>query len=117
MIIPKGEWVWYGYPGHLVVAKRCAYHLCTRIGDKLVSTVGAFFPNHHSPMETIGSGDDDYFETFTFECLGEDEYGNPQRGEELASIRYKTSIEAERGHRVTCLLVATEDTNLIAIGR
>lgn len=110
MIIPKSEWVWYGYPGHLIVAKRCAYHLCTRIGNKLVSTVGAFYPNHHSSMETIGSGEDDYFETMVFECPGEDKHGDPQQGEQLSCVRYKTSIEAEKGHRAACILVAIRIT-------
>jgi len=39
-MIPKSEWVWYGFAGHLIVSERCAYYLCTRIGSKLVSTVG-----------------------------------------------------------------------------
>lgn len=36
------SWKWYGYAGHLIVAARCAYHLCTRVGDVLVSTVGDY---------------------------------------------------------------------------
>ena len=100
---PKNEWVWYGFAGHLSVSKRCAYHLCTRIGDRLVSTVGAFFPDRNSPMEPIGVSPDSYYETMVFECHGEDEHGNPARATEVLLVRYYAdSLDAERGHREIC---------------
>ena len=70
-MVPKSEWVWYGYPGHLCVGRRCAYHLSTRIGSYLVSTVGAYYPLGSGKMETIGGGEADYFETMVFHCEGE----------------------------------------------
>lgn len=106
-MIPKSKWVWYGFAGHLVVSRRCAYHLCTRIGDRLVSTVGAYYPGRSDEMETIGSGKDVYFETMVFPCDGEDEHGNPNSGiTPTESARYATSIEAECGHREVCDRIA-----------
>jgi len=108
-MIPKSEWVWYGFPGHFICGKRCVYHLCTRIGNRLVSTVGAYYPNGlDKPPEPVGGGDKDFFKTMVFECGGEDDDGNPNvtdwRG--LNCVRYETSIEAEAGHRKICRNVA-----------
>lgn len=106
--IPKKCWVWYGFPGHLIVGDRCRYHMSTRIGKRLVSTVGAFYPDHRGPMETVGADPDDYYETMVFECAGEDENGNPRIVDwtELAIRRYADSRDAEVGHRKMCERVA-----------
>jgi hypothetical protein len=45
MAIPESEWRWFGCAGHLIVSRDCRFHLCTQIGDFLVSTVGEYFPN------------------------------------------------------------------------
>lgn len=39
------NWVWHGHAGHLCVSNRCYFHLCTDVGNYLVSTVGDFHPN------------------------------------------------------------------------
>lgn len=44
MTIPETEWRWFGNAGHLIVASDCWFHLCTQIGDVLVSTIGEYFP-------------------------------------------------------------------------
>jgi hypothetical protein len=107
-MIPKSEWVWYGFPGHLVVSRRCAYHLCTRIGDRLISTVGAYYPSRDSEMENI-AGPEEFFETMVFRCFGENEDGDPIVDfDDLECTRYKKSIEAERGHRAICDRIAKE---------
>lgn len=100
---PKSDWVWYGYAGHLCVGKRCAYHLCTRVGGFLVSTVGHYLPDGKT-METIGSGADAYFETMVFPCDGEEPSGDPNITslQELECERYAKSLDAERGHRAMC---------------
>ena len=106
-MITKNEWVWYGFAGHLTVSRRCTYHLCTRIGDYLVSTVGAYYPMHSDKMDTIGVGKDDFYETMVFPCDGEDEYGNPNCDlSEIECHRYADSITAERGHRAICERIA-----------
>lgn len=103
--IPTSEWKWYGYAGHLIVASRCAYHLSTRIGGYLVSTVGDFRRDGDvKTRETIGAGDDAFFETFVFKCDGEEASGDPNvvAFSEIDRERYATSIEAERGHYRFC---------------
>jgi hypothetical protein len=45
MTIPESEWRWFGSAGHLIVAIDCRFHLCTQVGDYLVSTVGEYFPD------------------------------------------------------------------------
>lgn len=44
-VIPESEWRWFGHPGHLIVADDCRFHLCTQIGEFLVSTVGEYVPD------------------------------------------------------------------------
>lgn len=44
-MIPKSEWKWYGNPGHFICSAYCRFHLCTEIGDYLVSTVGEYIPD------------------------------------------------------------------------
>ena len=107
-MINESEWVWYGYAGHLCVGRRCAYHLCTRIGNRLVSTVGHYLPKNEDKMEAIGAGSDSNFETMIFAVDGDEESGDPSitSYEELDCRRYATSIDAERGHRQLCLVVA-----------
>ena len=97
------SWMWYGYAGHLIVASRCAYHLCTRVGDKLVSTVGGLLPRHDSTaMERIGAGENDYFETYVFNLTGEDG-GDPIIDySEIDGRRYADSRSAEIGHYEFC---------------
>lgn len=43
--IPSAEWKWFGDAGHLIVGHDCRFHLCTLIGDYLVSTVGKYLPD------------------------------------------------------------------------
>lgn len=44
-MIPRDEWRWFGHVGHLIVGHDCRFHLCTLIGDYLVSTVGEYLPD------------------------------------------------------------------------
>jgi hypothetical protein len=43
--IPKSEWQWFGKPGHFICAYDCRFHMCTKVGDYLVSTVGEYLPD------------------------------------------------------------------------
>lgn len=44
MKVPVSKWKWFGNAGHLIVAQSCRFHLCTHIGDYMVSTVGEYWP-------------------------------------------------------------------------
>lgn len=36
---------WFGSPGHFICSFDCRFHMCTLVGDYLVSTVGQLFPD------------------------------------------------------------------------
>jgi len=99
--LSEAEWKWYGYAGHFIGGQQCAYHLSTRIGAFLVSTVGDYQPNgERGGRMRIGAGDNAFFETYIFRCEGEDENGDPIVSDfsEIDGERYAESIDAERGH-------------------
>ena len=101
----RDGWKWYGYPGHLIVGAKCAYHLATRVGDYFISTVGDYRANGIDlPAETIGAGKDSFYETCVFRCDGDNENGDPNITDwgEIDGERYASSIEAERGHYSYC---------------
>lgn len=47
-MIPQQDWRWFGHPGHFICAQDCRFHLCTLVGDVLVSTVGELLPDSGS---------------------------------------------------------------------
>ena len=47
-MIPREEWEWFGIAGHLIVGSDCQFHLTTRVGSALVSTVGEYLPDEGS---------------------------------------------------------------------
>lgn len=79
--IPESEWKWFGNAGHLIVGHDCRFHMCTMIGDIMVSTVGQYLPaegvceilatSRGKPLE--GRGDArraDWLEKFGYEEIG-----------------------------------------------
>jgi hypothetical protein len=81
VLIPEKDWKWFGNAGHFICAFDCQFHLCTLIGDILVSTVGQYFPD--SDVREIfarsrgvvlnGMGDArraDYMEKIGYEDIG-----------------------------------------------
>lgn len=69
--IPKDKWTWYGTSGHYICAHRCLFHLCTKVGKYLVSTVGEM-PSDPSDTDSslveIGIGRK--YETMVFRWKG-----------------------------------------------
>ena len=105
MPTPKANWKWYGYAGHFIGGSQCAYHLSTRVGKFLISTVGDYRPNgDRSSRTTIGAGKESFFETYVFDFLGETKDGDPNviSFTEIDGERYAESIDAERGHYRYC---------------
>lgn len=47
-MIPHAEWRWFGDVGHFICGQWCRFHLCTQVGDYLVSTVGRYVHPRHS---------------------------------------------------------------------
>lgn len=44
----REKWEWFGHAAHLVVSRLCQFHLATKVGDYLVSTVGEYWPSRSS---------------------------------------------------------------------
>ena len=112
-MIPRSEWEWFGYPGHLIIARWCQFRLCTKVGAYLISTVGDW----HSPIrgeqvserKPIGAGDDSFFETYVFTAgarCTEPDCGCMQpslaSGSEIDGVRTATAGEAQRAHLEFC---------------
>lgn len=80
------DWKWFGHAGHLIVAQWCRFHLCTLVGNYMVSTVGEYWPDRkvreiHASVHDAKWLDDNnhrkgddfdraYMERFGFEDIG-----------------------------------------------
>lgn len=110
MPVPQEDWVWCGYPLHFVGGKNCRFHLGTRIGDYIVSTVGDYHPSSahwDAPAEPIGAGADSLYETYIFRCAGEGTHGEGEIDPtEIEGHRFATSEEACAAHLRYCLKYA-----------
>ena len=42
------NWKWFGHAGHFICAQWCRFHMCTKVGKYLVSTVGEYWPERRS---------------------------------------------------------------------
>lgn len=123
--IEESEWLWYGHAAHFICGRWCRFHLATKIGDFLVSTVGLFVhPSKSGSSEqeeaawlaeypngdTIGFNR--FYETMVFragkECDAEGcGCGLPKIfGSELDFDAYNDAKAATIGHRMMCLRVA-----------
>ena len=96
--------VYSGEPGHFIAVRRCCFHLTTRIGDILVSTVGCYHPRGAGDGEPEPIGHRRLYETMVFR-IGED--GEPDWSN-IDFTGYMTAGEADAGHEA--MLRKWEDT-------
>lgn len=103
-----------GCAGHLIVAKWCRWKRHTQVGKYRVSSIGDYYgpdidridrDRNAVKRQTIGGGDDSYFETMVFETIDEQDTGNDGCGcravkdwSEIDGERYATAGEAQAGH-------------------
>lgn len=97
--------VYSGEPGHFIAARRCCFHLTTRIGDILVSSVGCYHPLGASEEEPVPIGSSRLFETMVFR-IGEN--GEADWSDSIDSAGYMTAGKADAGHEA--MLRKWEDT-------
>ena len=77
----REHWIWMPHPAHFCCAERCFFRLATVVGKKkkyVISTVGEMKPsksakdwnkiNPSYEWETLGAGDNTYYETYVFEA-------------------------------------------------
>ena len=119
---PVHEWEWFGDAAHFICGRWCRFHLATRVGPWLVSTVGSYVHPRNSgggeraesewlaknwPGEEIGAGRK--YETMVFkagkpcDARGCD-CGMPSLADamELDVIGSNTPGEARRAHMELC---------------
>lgn len=103
-------WKWFGTPGHYICSHRCLFHLCTQVGDYLVSTVGGLdTDNEHLDGKDIGLNRK--YETMAFKagppcdlpgCM----CGQPAiDGYEVYFSGYNDRKSATEGHMRACHLM------------
>lgn len=120
-MVPESEWRWFGLAGHFICGRWCRFHLCTAVGEYLISTVGLFVhPRRSVSREDTESdwlsqnpngeeiGCNRFYETMVFRC-GKPcdapgcKCGMPQHdGAELDFEGYQTVQDATEGHRRMC---------------
>lgn len=99
--VEKADWYWCGYPGHFICASMCHFHLHTRVGHVIVSTVGDYHMTHDGPRESIGRDRD--FETYVFLVKDtERPEGEPLDYNEMDARGSNDSEESERQHHAMC---------------
>lgn len=120
-MIPTDKWEWYGHAAHFCCGRWCRFHMATKVGNYLVSTVGEFVHPRHSggseqteaawlvenwPGEDVGVNRK--YETMVFKagapCAGKGcKCGMPAiSGHELDFKGYNTAGEACAGHLALC---------------
>jgi len=120
-MIPEKEWEWYGHAGHFICGQWCRFHMTTKVGDHLISTVGLYVPPHQCggserrenewlQQNPNGAeiGAERFYETMVFEagtpCDAPDcGCGLPGVGGcERDFAGYQTPGEARKGHMEMC---------------
>jgi hypothetical protein len=109
-MIPESKWEWFGYAGHLIVGHMCRFHLCTKVGKYLISTVGDYRSSldkeDDKPREI---GCNRLYETMVFlagkRCVVEHcRCGQPslKTASEIDFAGYNVAGDAQRGHMKMC---------------
>jgi hypothetical protein len=122
MNVPAAEWEWFGNAAHFMGGPWCRFHLATKVGNYLVSTIGEWVHPYWSRWKEeprmdgsrahlLGDALDSHghrFKTAVFLARERCESAAcgctmPQpSGRELDSAGYNTRAEATRGHMALC---------------
>lgn len=94
-----------GCIGHFICGERCRWRRHTQVGHYRVSSVGDFYRSSEGKRETLGAGDDSFFETMVFPTSAKPASHSEGCGcclvkswSAIDSKRYATAGEAQRGH-------------------
>lgn len=112
--VPESEWEWFGLPGHFVGGMDCRFHMLTKIGGYLVSSVGAYFPDgsraESDEPKWIGHGRK--YETYVFkvgemcDCGCGQPMINQEDCGEVYALGSNNAVSAQGNHMKACELVA-----------
>jgi len=119
-MITEDKWEWDGFAKHFCGSRHCEFTMSTKIGDFVISTVGAYnVPDYvgksiiqpskeNKAWDSIGY--DRWFETFVFKAEKADcpccEWVANTSGGELDSLCHETADEARKGHMEMCYRIA-----------
>lgn len=96
----EAGWRWYGYGVPYPLAALCNFHLCTKAGGFLISTIGDYRPIEDKIQPLYNNLE---YLSVIQEFDYEDPFGTPVvYKEELETRGYRSAIEAERGHYLLC---------------
>jgi hypothetical protein len=95
-----------GCPGHFICARDCRWRRHTQVGNYRVSSVGdLYYRSEENKRQTVGAGDDSFFETMVFKLTDKPIDGNEGCGCrevaewcEIDGERYATAGDAQAGH-------------------
>lgn len=96
-----------GCAGHFICAQDCRFRRHTQVGKKYrVSTVGdLYYKSEPHKRQTVGAGEDSFFETCVFkttgkQCKDNDGCGCVEVADwcEIDGRRWATAGEAQKGH-------------------
>jgi hypothetical protein len=117
-LISQDKWEWFGSAGHFICSRWCRFHLTTKVGKYLISTLGEYVHPMHSqgseekdnqwwrenwPGEDIGYNRK--YETMVFIITGQCECGcelPTHDGEEQDFNGYNDAKSAHEGHMKMC---------------
>lgn len=116
--VPVAQWQWFGNVAHFCCGRWCRFHLTTRVGKWLVSTVGEMVhprdagltsasENEFLQREPLGRtvAGESHFETLVFLITDVCDCGcrlPHQNGNSVDSDRYDTRADATKGHMAMC---------------
>lgn len=115
--VPQSKWEWLGHACHFIGGQSCQFHLATKVGGWLISTVGDLrWPHKYVndavewPRDTLGIGEEDWFETMVFPAGERIDCGCYTAADwrEKECKRYATSEKATAGHLAMCNKYAAE---------
>lgn len=107
--IAEKDWIWQGRAGHFCGSLDCRFHLATRVGDHLISTVGDYHPRGSKEPQQVGL--DRLFETMVFCADGALKCGCAEMTgwDEVDADGYNTASDAQAGHMAMCRKYASLD--------
>jgi len=104
--IPISKWKWFGNAGHFCCADNCKFHLYTKVGKYLISTVGEYFSSITGEKTTLSGWDKFFYETMVFKagkaCHCGCGMSIAKDWTELDRIYYEKPKEANEGHLGMC---------------
>lgn len=116
---PIEKWQWFGVAGHFIGSSNCLFHMTTRIGKYLVSSVGEYFPfgvptNGWTWADVVEVGLGRKYETMVFKIgkVCRDPECNCRRPEinprELTMLPANRRGDAQKNHIKLCLEYASK---------